>query len=156
MHIHLKNCHPPVEQNISIGVATQRLPFTLLPKSTWDIQDVIEHYRALSKKLPAGLHGSRIDWSRLEKIKMLSPAKCYIGKDSWLGYVVFEFAGTERVVLECPIEGNATYLISGDWKAMIVRTKAEIRHEFADRYTKLVHRGDWFSRVRAALRDRRS
>jgi hypothetical protein len=76
----------------------------------------------------------------LEQIKALKPVRCYIGKDSWLGYVVFEFTHSASVVLECPIEGNATYVLSGDWKAMVGHTKAELRHRFANRYTRIVHK----------------
>jgi hypothetical protein len=129
-----------------------RLPFILLPPGTWDIQRVIDHYRKLAQNLSTALKGRKIDWSRLEDIKSLSPVGCHIGEDSWLGYVVFEFAGTDHVVLECPIKGNATYILPGDWKDMVGHTKREIRRESAGRYKKLVHKGDWLDLIREALR----
>ncbi len=89
--------------------------------------------------------------SRLEKIASLSPVRCYIGKEAWHGYVVFEFKNAGRVVLECPIEGNATYVLSGDWKIMVNHTKAELRQEYANRYTRIVHKGAWLDRIRQAL-----
>src|SRR5882724_5108944 len=55
----------------------------------------------------------------LEQWKKLRPAKCYIGNELWDGYVVFEFGSTKNVVLECPVEGNATYVLSGEWKCMV-------------------------------------
>jgi hypothetical protein len=146
------SCHPPGNQAKSLHVPTHRLPFVLLPPGTWDIRQVVEHYRKMSHRFPAGLNGREIDRSRLEKIESLSPTRCYIGKESWLGYVVFEFMNSNRVVLECPIEGNATYILSGDWKAMVNHTKAELRREYANRYTKVVHKGCWLDRIRQALR----
>jgi hypothetical protein len=86
-------------------------------------------------------------WSRLEEIKSLT---CYVGKESWFGYVVFEFTRSSGVVLECPFEGHATNILWGDWKAMVGHTKSEIRDEFADRYTKVVHKGAWLGRIREA------
>ncbi len=115
------------------------------------MRDVIEHYRHGSHSLPSGLSGRKIDNSRLEKIALLRPLRCYIGKETWSGYAVFEFANSNCVVLECPFEGNATYVLWGDWKAMIEHTKAEIRREFENRYTKIVHKGEWLARIREAL-----
>jgi hypothetical protein len=151
MDLHFRNCHPADDKSKSSQVTTERLPFVLLPPGTWDIAQVVEHYRKVSNNLAGGFNGRNIDWSRLEEIESLRPVRCYVGKESWLGYVVFEFMNSNRVVLECPIEGNATYILSGDWKAMVGHTKAEIRHDFADRYTKVVHKGDWLYRIREAL-----
>jgi len=153
MELHIKNMHQP-NRDAAIHVPSHRLPFDLLPPGTWDVRHVVEHYRRVAHKLPFGLNGRYIDNSRLERIGMLNPVDCYVGKESWLGYVVFEFSNSNRVVLECPIEGNATYILAGDWKAMVVLSKAELRHEFAHCYTKVVHKGAWLSRIRTALRGR--
>lgn len=150
MGLHLVNCH---SEPRSFQPGARRLPFVLLPPGTWDIRHVVAHYRKVAKDL-GGTNRRQIDWTRLEQIKALDPVRCYIGKDSWLGYVVFEFAHSASVVLECPIEGNATYVLSGDWKAMVGHTKAELRHRFANRYTRIVHKGCWSTRIRAALHKR--
>ena len=83
---------------------------------------------------------------------MLAPLRCYIGNESWDGYVVFEFRDSNSVVLKCPFEGNATYILPADWKIMAGHTKDEIRRIFENRYTKVVHKGDWLSRIRVTLR----
>lgn len=149
---HFQKFHQPDAQPISPRVPTGRFPFALLPPGEWDIQDVKEHYRKQSRNFPIGLGGRQIDWSRLEEIETLRPVRCHVGKESWLGYVVFEFLSSDRVVLECPIEGNATYILSGDWEAMVGHTKAELRREYGMRSTKVVHKGDWLDRIREALR----
>ena len=56
-----------------------------------------------------------------------------------------------RVVLECPVEGNATYVLSGDWKKMVGHSKFYLRTNFSHNYTKIVHKGDWLARVKTAL-----
>lgn len=151
MELHFRNCHPPEPPPKPVEFVADRLPFVLLPPGKWDITHVIEHYRKVSHDLPNGFKGRKLDWSRLEEIASLSPVRCHVGKESWLGYVVFEFAYSDRVVLECPFEGNATYILSDDWKSMVGYSKAEIREEFADCYTKVVHKGDWLYRIREAL-----
>jgi hypothetical protein len=46
---------------------------------------------------------------------------------------------------------DATYVLSGDWKRMVGHSKAYLRLEYRNSYTKVVHNGDWLSRVRYAL-----
>lgn len=118
---------------------------------SWSIDDVIAYYRREAAYFPTGLAGRAIEWHRLTKIKTLKPKECYIGTDSWLGYVVFTFSDTRKVVLECPIEGNATYVLSGDWQSMLRETKQELRKKYPNRYTKVVHKGAWIYRVHNAL-----
>ena len=50
-----------------------------------------------------------------------------------------------------PWEGNATYVLTGDWKRMVGHSKAYLRQEYPNSYTKVVHKGDWLDRVRYAL-----
>jgi hypothetical protein len=154
---------PPIRAELTSGVTKQvtpqrfittipieRLPFRLLPPGTWSMQDVIDHYRRCSAQLPADLK-DRYDESRLKLIELLRPLKCYVGTRMWSGYVLFEFEHNTSL-LEHPYRGNAIYVLSGNWKEMVHRTKAEIRVEFAGRYIRIYHVGDWLPRIRAALR----
>ena len=150
--LHRLKCRRPVVKVKPLNIPTQRLPFTLLPAGQWKLRDVIGHYRNASYNFPTGLLGRTIDESRLLKIGTLTPLQCYIGNETWSGYVVFEFAYSDSVVLECPFEGNATYILPSDWKTMAGHTKDEIRRLFENRYTKVVHKNDWLSRIREALR----
>ena len=132
-------------------IPVESLKFELLPPGTWSISDVIAHYRREKERLHEGSGGQIIDTMRLISMSALRPEKCYVGSEQWLGYVVFEFTETDKVVLECPIEGNATYVLSGDWKSMVGHSKQYLRENYPDRCTKVVHKGDWLNRVRAAL-----
>lgn len=133
------------------SIPVERLSFELLPPGTWNIDDVIAHFQKEKARLPNGLSKRSIQEMRLMMIRSLQPEKCYVGSEQWLGYVVFEFADTDKVILECPIEGNATYVLSGDWKSMVQHTKRLLRENYQGRYTKVVHKGDWLNRVRQAL-----
>ncbi len=137
----------PINQ---ISVPTERLDFELLPPGTWDIEDVINHYRTQARDGMGTWAEKILDYRRLVAIKTLGPTKCYIGKELWNGYVVFEFRG-RNAVLECPVQGNATYVLSGDWKLMVRHTKAYLRRHYDRNYTKVVHKGDWIDRIRQAL-----
>jgi hypothetical protein len=127
------------------------LPFELLPPGKWEMRQVMDHYKRVASN-QSWLGAGKIDLSRLRSIETLKPAKCYVGKESWRGYVVFEFTHSSRAVLECAMEGNATYVLSGDWRAMVGHTKSELRQEFAHRCIRIVHKNDWLGRLRLALR----
>jgi len=65
-------------------------------------------------------------------------------------YGVFTFEGTSKVLLECPIYGNAAYVVDadqGDWKNMTKRGMVE--SGLADQ---IPHRGeDWPAKITQAL-----
>ena len=150
--LHSLSCNPSNRRPGALDIPVSQLGFTLLAQGAWNIQDVIKHYRNQSHALPVDLQGRKIDNSRLEKMASLRPLRCYIGKESWSGYLVFEFPATSRVVLECPFEGNATYVLSGDWKSMVRHTKLEMRRKFPLSHVRVVHSSDWFAKLRSSLR----
>ena len=152
MELHFKNWHKLDSQMRPLQVPMEQLPFDPLPPGTWGL---IDHHQR-------GLHNSparpndREDLSRLEKIvSSFRVVKRWEGKKSWRGYYVFELENSNSVVLECPKEGNATYILFGErigeWKEMIHYSKAEIRQEYVNRHKKVVHKGDWLGRIRLAL-----
>lgn len=153
MEIHLaKYCpkHPDDQREPLLGIMpTVQLPFELLPPGSWDIRHVIAYYR--DRKVRKWLN-AEIDSSRLIDLKTLEPIRCFVGRKMWLGYIVFKFKWSGSVILECPITGNATYVLSGNWQEMIGKTKALIRTRFPRYYTRVIHKGNWLGRVRGALR----
>jgi dsRNA-specific ribonuclease len=149
---HMERCRVQHPEERLAGVPVRHLPFTLLPPGTWDMRQVVEYYRKAAENRGNGWGNGEFDLSRLEKIESLRPSQRWFGKESWHGYVVFEFANTDRVVLECPIKGNATYVLFGNWKLMINHTKAELRTEYGHLCMWIVHKGTWLTRIRRALR----
>jgi hypothetical protein len=93
------------------------------------------------------------DWQRIREIKKLKPVKCYVGKKMWEGYAVYTFKRATNVVLECPFEGNATYILDENWAREVRHTKEYVRRHYD--YRKIVHKGEWLDRVRDLLRDPR-
>jgi hypothetical protein len=130
-------------------IPVERLPFELLPAGSGE--PLLESYRRQTARLPPGFRTRQLDEGRLTKILSLEPSKCYIGTERWRGYVLFDFENAGRAVLECPVEGNATYVLSGDWRPLIRQTKQELRLRYADVCERIVHTESWLSRVREAL-----
>lgn len=129
--------------------AIKHLDFELLPPGTWNIEDIVNHYRRLAQNPPLDMRGKGIDWKRIREIERLKPVECYVGKKMWDGYAVFTFGFTGRVVLECPVEGNAVYVLDKHWKSAVRKTKQEVRDQYDP--VKVVHKGEWLDRVRNAL-----
>lgn len=131
----------------------RRFSFILLPPSKEGLRSAIEHYIKLPRSHPHSLMDVHFDWSRLERIESLGPIARYVGTKVWKGYVVFEFAQTDKVVLECPQTGNATYILQGNWREMIAASKAELRSEYRQFCTRIIHGRDWERRVRRTVFD---
>lgn len=115
-----------------------------------------EYYRQQLDRLPTGMCQRDVDPDRLERIyKELDPVKCYRGTEQWYGYHAFEFAQCNRVLLECPIRGNATYALWGNWQRMAAHPRRYLWEHFPGNYERIIHRGDWrdwIRRIRSALR----
>jgi CspA family cold shock protein len=139
---------------LQVDFPVERLSFELLPPGTWDMEYVVAYYRREAHGFPADIHGREIDWARFEAIKSLRPAKCYRGKEQWLGYHAFEFPGPSPVVLECLLKGNATYVLWGDWQRMAAHPKSYIWKHFPQSYRKIIHRdkNKWLAETRRALK----
>jgi uncharacterized Zn finger protein (UPF0148 family) len=143
--------HPDV-----VGVPTttahiHHLDFEVLPPGNWDVEDVIQHFKKLQENPLPEWRGMVIDWRRIRQIQRLQPTDCYIGKKMWRGYQVYTFRFTPKVVLECPIKGNAIYVLGDNWREMLRFTKQEVRDR--GNPIKVVHKGDWLDRLATALRD---
>jgi hypothetical protein len=133
--------------------STHKLPFELLPPARDGIRNIIERYKKQSRDHHRSLSGEHME--RLEYIdsfcSLIGPVEHHIGKKSWKGYVVFVFQHNDRVVLESPQLGNATYLLEGNWREMISATKAELRSEFSHLVERVFHIDSWKDNIRHAL-----
>ena len=130
---------------------TAQFSFVILPPGeNWEYRRVFEHY--LHRSRTHSFAGRVIDYHRLEELATLKPALRRFGVHSWFGYAVYEFAYSSRVVLECPVEGNATYVLWGSWEDKIRLSKGELRHKFPDQHVRIIHVGNWIQKVRRALR----
>jgi len=129
-----------------IGDSVSHLPFRLLPPGVWDVNHVLEYY---SNEARHWLGGRIVDHERLRKIARLNPSHCSVGTEAQLGYILYEFSWSRAVVLECPVVGNATYILWDDWRGMLRLTKSELRSKTNCLCVRHTDRS--FGRVRAAL-----
>lgn len=124
-----------------------KINWQILPPGEWSMDRIAKHFKELEKVNPK----CEYDLERLEHIKTLKPSTCYIGFEEFIGYVVFCFDYTEKAILENPIKGNAIYLINNNWPELSKLTKRELLSYHSDRVTRIIHRGNWFERLKAKI-----
>ncbi len=139
-----------IHLTFSIGPAepvTQQVPWRVLPPGELSVKTVLDHYDSLKRRNP------HIAYERDRVIMAFSlrPKQCYIGTDEFDGYIVLTFERAEKALLECPIVGNAIYIINNNWKWLARLTKQELLSDHAKEVIRVVHVGDWFSRARQLL-----
>ena len=136
------------ESNYSLKI--EKLPWELLPKEKWTVEDVVKIFRTYSFKQ---WQDATFDESRLRKIiNVLKPNVCYIGEDEFEGYVVFCFDQTEKVVMECPIIGNAVYVINGNWQEITKLSKREAKHRYTNCIKTINHNETWLERLQLLIK----
>jgi hypothetical protein len=132
--------------------SARRFPFVLLPAAKGLFRETVEKYIISSARTrPFGLIDDSYDYERLSRIEDLGPIACYVGVRLWKGYAAFEFQHSDKVILECPRTGNATYILSGEWRRMISIAKAELRSEYRHLVTRVFHTSGWEVLVRRAV-----
>ena len=138
------------KDNTSYG-SLEVINFELLPPGEWTLEKTIQQYRDNEKAIFSKWQ-SVIDYDRIKQIDRLNHDRQYWGTKSFLGYSVYEFTRYEKVVVDCPIVGNAVYLLyKNRWKNQIRLSKKELRDLFPGKYKKIVHKGEWLNKVREEL-----
>lgn len=105
-------------------------------------------------EIQAVAHGVRLDLLRLKFAYSLTPVRVYLGHGEFGGYLAFEFAGTDRVLLENPVEGNAAYIFSENWKVLSRLSKSELLNNHRSQVLRVLHGVgvDWRRAIRRSLR----
>ncbi len=92
----------------------------------------------------------RFDQGRLDAALALPYEDWYVPEEGFDAYGVFTFGHTTKVLLECPIWGNAAYVVDAEgdaWKDMTKRAMVE-----SGLAEQIPHRGeDWPAKIRRAL-----
>lgn len=123
----------------------RRVPWRILPPGELSFDNILQHFNRLQQLNPH----IRYERDRITKAYSLDPKEVILGSAEFEGYIVFIFAHTRRVLLECPVYDHAIYVINSDWESLSKLTKQELlEHHKA---TKIVHRGDWFWRLEQEL-----
>jgi len=148
----IENCrhYREAEDRQQLPVRVHYVDWILLPAGTWHIRDLIEHFKHFQSRFPQ----KRVEPDRLEVIARLRPADCYVGQAGWYGYVAFTLPYSYDTVLECPIYGNATYIIRGNWKEMSKLSRMQLRKQHPDNPF-VIHTGAWESKLEGSIRHNR-
>ena len=125
----------------------ERLPWRVLPAGELTLERVLSHYGGLGRDRP----DVRYEPERIRKAYSLGPDGCFVGTDEFEGYIVFTFPGTGKALLECPVYGHAIYVLGPDWRRLSRLSKGDLLSNQTRGVTKIVHRGEWFARTKAAL-----
>ena len=128
-------------------IKTEKIFWRVLPSEDRSFDSILAHYEQLQRSNPHIPY----EVGRLQSIFSLSPSKCYIGMDEFVGYIVFAFEHSKKVILECPVYGNAIYVIRDNWKGLSRLSKHELLTEHSDLVYRIVHTGGWFDKLKFEL-----
>lgn len=137
-----------IESAFEFDASVLTVSWRVLPPGEWTLETILQHYVSLQRTYPEIMY----DVERIRSIFSIRPSSCYIGTGEFDGYIVFAFPQTSKVVLECPVYGNAIYVIDSDWQSLSRLTKSELLMKHADSTTRIIHSGDWFQRLNYQLR----
>ena len=127
-------------------IPTKKLPWKFFPKGQWTVEQIVKEFSNYISQ------NEIIDESRIWKIyDNLNPSDCYISQDGFNRYIAFCFDWTEKVVLECPIYGNAIYIIKDDWQEITKLHKWQARR--SHKVIVIDHSYSWFSRLKTNLKN---
>jgi hypothetical protein len=78
--------------------------------------------------------------------------ECYCGLDDFDGYFVLYFTDIKTAILDCPKENHAIYILGEDWETLSRLSKFQLRNSYPNKTKRIIHKGDWFERLKAYLR----
>lgn len=140
-------------------IEIEEVDWEIFPVGDWINKEEIpnklfEHFRKLQSK---GIWRNKIfDKNRIDEIyHKLNPVTYRTGKKKFEGYVVYFFDWTDKIILECPIYGNATYVISAGkspWQEIAKNSKWEARNDYSDQVTVINHSENWIERLEQNLK----
>ncbi len=136
-----------IERTFHPEVPMIQFQWEAVPKGTTPVDSVAGLFRELQR------HNPRVgyDEERLEKARSIKPKQGYMGKRKFDGYVIFTFDHTPKALMECPIYGNAIFVISSALEPeRWLKMKKQDLMEHPE-VTKIPHREGWFERVKEEL-----
>ena len=123
----------------------KQLDWTFLPVGFWP---ATQRFANISERLP------NLEMESLERLEILmeqlNPNGCYVGLNSFDGYIAFTFEWCRSIVLENPHYGNATYVLPEEWIEMTKMSKWELRRQKGVEF--FIHTDDWLDKLYRYLR----
>ena len=136
------------------NLGIERVNWELLPVGT-DWSSFEKHFNKKVKKSGNKLDPNKVEVARerFRRIYVLKPNKVYRGVESYSDYFALLFNGTDKVLLESVIYGNAAYVVSSNWRELSRLTKTELKDNYkpVGKVKDFRHTGDWFSKLKNYL-----
>ena len=125
------------------------LQWSVLPPGWWNDSKYTDQITKNSKT-------GQLLIERLRYADQLNPLERWRSNEQLGSDPYWVFVFPRHVVAECPTHGNAIYIIKGtsDWRNLLNRPKADLLKGFPDRVVRIMHSGDWQSRLRRKLREK--
>ena len=141
-----------IKSDIDKLLPTGRWPVTrlvnweILPPGYWPIDE------SSVASLFAGKSSKAIIRERLIAAIALDPFEIVIGKNEFNEYLCFRFMNN-KVLLESPYEGNAAYVLRGDWETLSKKSKWELTNIYSDFCERIIHgpSGNWKYEIKRSL-----
>ena len=125
----------------------QKVNWKILPPGEYPfdrIEKYIKHLKQTKWK------DKKVDIGRIRFLHSLSPIAIYYGLDEFDGYFIFIYKKKNLAVLDCPLFGNAIYIIKGGWRKVSKLSKKEVIEEYPET-VRVIHRGNWKGRLKSIL-----
>ena len=119
----------------------------ILPPGLWPKTDE-EVERVLPRNYGIGYCPERILHA-----ESLNPFEIGRGTGEFERYFCFRYKFTSKVLLESADDGNAAYILSGNWKSLSRKTKYELNNYHSSEIQRVLHREDspWRRIIKTAL-----
>lgn len=126
---------------------TRMVNWEILPPGDWPVDE------STVANLFAGKSSKAIIRERLIAAIALDPFERVIGKNEFNGYLCFRFKNNNKVLLESPYEGNAAYVLRGDWETLSKKSKWELTNIYSDFCERIIHgpSGNWKLEIKERL-----
>jgi len=126
-----------------------RLPWVLLPSDESGRTTILRHLDDYQRRNPH----LKLQIERLNYAYQLVPSEVFVGRDEFDGYLAFTFDDSKNVLLEHPVEGNAAYVFTEDWRFLSRLTKSTLLQNYSGTVQRIIHRQDscWREKLKSCL-----
>jgi hypothetical protein len=123
------------------------LDFEILPPR----ERTEEHIRTYYREVFSRGRLKRFSQDRLDKMLALPWTSWQKGTAGFYGYMAMTFDTTDKILLECPVEGNAIYVLEPGEQGSL--RKGVSKQELLDsgKAEKIIHAGRWYQRLKDEL-----
>ena len=136
------------QRNPMIKAPIRNLNWDVLPQGRYPLKVLEPKLRPIIERESKG--NQLVVSMRLERINGHDPEFVAVGRNGFLGYLVFGFPKKNIFVLESTQTDNATYVFGQDWETLSRMTKAEILAGNLHR-DRIIHVVRWFTDIETLL-----